>query len=103
MKSYVRPSWRRPSPSSMPRRKSVLALTLAFLAASLTSARAQTYPSRPITMIVPLPPGVGTDSLARNVAEHMKGTLGQPVIIENVTGAGGTVGTARAARAAPDG
>ena len=43
------------------------------------AARAQTYPSRPITLIVPLPPGVGTDAIARTIAEHMKGSLGQPI------------------------
>jgi tripartite-type tricarboxylate transporter receptor subunit TctC len=86
-------------------RRNVLHLAAGAAASPVLSpvARAQSYPSHPITMIVPNPPGAGTDSLARNVAEHMKGTLGQPVIIENVTGAGGTVGTARAARAAPDG
>jgi tripartite-type tricarboxylate transporter receptor subunit TctC len=66
-------------------------------------ARAQTYPSRPITLIVPLPPGVGTDAIARTIAEHMKGSLGQPIVVENSTGAGGTVATARAMRATPDG
>jgi len=67
------------------------------------AARAQTYPSRPITLIVPLPPGVGTDAIARTIAEHMKGSLGQPIVVENSTGAGGTVATARAMRATPDG
>ena len=51
-------------------------------------APAQTYPSRPITIVVPLAPGGAVDALARNLAEHMTTTLGQPVIIENVTGAG---------------
>ena len=66
-------------------------------------APAQTYPSRPITIVVPLAPGGAVDALARNLAEHMTTTLGQAVIIENVTGAGGSVGVARVARAAPDG
>jgi tripartite-type tricarboxylate transporter receptor subunit TctC len=83
--------------------KKLVAIFATALAASAASASAQTYPSRPVTLIVPLPPGVGTDSLARILAEHMKGTLDQAVIIENVTGAGGTIGTARAAHAAPDG
>ena len=89
----------------LPHRRQFLHLAAGAVTSPVLShvARAQSYPSHPITMIVPYPPGVGTDSLARNVAEHMKGTLGQPVIIENVTGAGGTVGTVRAARAAPDG
>src|SRR5262245_20072906 len=67
------------------------------------AARAQTYPSRPITLIVPLPPGVGTDAIARTIAEYMKGSLGQPIVVETSTGAGGTVATARAMRATPDG
>src|SRR5882757_7945588 len=70
---------------------------------SCCSAAAQTYPSRPITMIVPFPAGGGSDLLARTVAEDMKGSLGQPLVIENVTGASGSIGVARAVRAAPDG
>ena len=66
-------------------------------------AAAQTYPSRPMTIVVPLAAGGAVDVLARNLAEHMTATLGQPVVIENVTGAGGSVGVARVARAAPDG
>jgi tripartite-type tricarboxylate transporter receptor subunit TctC len=68
-----------------------------------TGVHAQGYPSKPITMIVPFPAGGGSDILARIVAEHMRVSLGQPVIIENVGGAGGTIGTARVARSAPDG
>src|SRR5262245_26861469 len=64
---------------------------------------AQPYPSRPITIVVPLAAGGAVDVLARNLAEHMTTTLGQPVIVENTTGAGGSVGVARVARAAPDG
>jgi tripartite-type tricarboxylate transporter receptor subunit TctC len=67
------------------------------------SALGQAYPSRPISIVVGLPPGVGTDAVGRTVAEHMKTSLGQPVVFENSTGAGGTIATARAARAAPDG
>ncbi len=66
-------------------------------------AEAQTFPSRPITMIVPLAIGGSTDVIARIVAEGMRATLGQPVVVENVTGAGGTIGVGRVARAAPDG
>jgi tripartite-type tricarboxylate transporter receptor subunit TctC len=54
-------------------------------------------------MIVPIAPGVGTDALARILAEHMRGTLGQSIIVENITGAGGTIGTTHVARAVPDG
>jgi tripartite-type tricarboxylate transporter receptor subunit TctC len=64
---------------------------------------AQEYPSRPITLIVPLAPGGVTDALCRIVAERMRRSLGQPVIIENVTGGAGTIGASRAARAKPDG
>ena len=53
--------------------------------------------------VVGLPAGVGTDAVGRTIAEHMKTSLGQPVVFENATGAGGTIGTARAMRAAPDG
>jgi tripartite-type tricarboxylate transporter receptor subunit TctC len=66
-------------------------------------ASAQVYPSRPITIIVPVPPGGVADPIARILADHMSGELGQPMVIENVTGAGGSIGVARAARAAPDG
>src|SRR5882762_881844 len=71
--------------------------------AGIATAMAQTYPSRPITMIVPLAPGGSTDVIARIMAEGMRASLGQPVIVENVTGAGGTIGVGRLARATPDG
>ena len=64
---------------------------------------AQPYPSRPITLVVPYSAGGPADSIARIVAEHMRVSLGQPVIIENTTGAGGSLGTGRVARAAGDG
>jgi tripartite-type tricarboxylate transporter receptor subunit TctC len=63
----------------------------------------QVYPSRPITVIVPVPPGGVADPIARILADHMSAQLGQPMVIENVTGAGGSIGVGRAARAAPDG
>ena len=66
-------------------------------------AIAQDYPSRPITMIVPFPAGGATSILGRILAEHMKGVLGQPIVVENVTGASGSIGATRAARAAADG
>src|SRR5215813_10260956 len=66
-------------------------------------AGAQVYPSRPITIIVPVPPGGVADPIARILGDHMSAQLGQPIVIENVTGAGGSIGVARAARAAPDG
>jgi tripartite-type tricarboxylate transporter receptor subunit TctC len=73
------------------------------LLASAAAALAQSYPSRPITMIVGFPPGGPTDTLARIVADGMKSSLGQPIVIENVTGAGGTIGTANVVHANPDG
>jgi tripartite-type tricarboxylate transporter receptor subunit TctC len=66
-------------------------------------AAAQGYPSRPITVIVPFPAGGATDGLARYLAEQMRPVLGQPFVIENVGGAAGTLGVARAVRAGPDG
>jgi tripartite-type tricarboxylate transporter receptor subunit TctC len=81
----------------------LLALALAACLVGVSTAHAQTYPARPITMIVPLAPGGSTDVIGRIMAEGMRQVLGQPVIIENVTGAGGTIGVGRVARAAPDG
>jgi tripartite-type tricarboxylate transporter receptor subunit TctC len=78
------------------------ALALA-VTASMNAATAQVYPSRPVTMGMPFAAGGPGDTLARILAEHMRGSLGQPVIVENVTGASGSVGTGRVARAAPDG
>ena len=81
---------------------------LLFLLATLcgfesTSARAQTYPSKPITIVVPFPAGGGTDVVFRSVSMKLQATLGVPVVIDNRSGAGGTVGTATAAKATPDG
>jgi tripartite-type tricarboxylate transporter receptor subunit TctC len=89
----------------LPYRRQFLQLAAGAAALPVVSrvARAQTYPSRPVTMIVPYPPGGPTDTLARIFAERMRASLGQPVIIENVGGAAGTIGVARAVRAAPDG
>lgn len=68
-----------------------------------SAARAQTYPSRPITLVVPYPAGGAIDVLARILAQSMTAALGQAVVIENVGGAGGTIAVGRVARAAPDG
>ncbi len=84
-------------------RKLFLAVAFAATAAGIGSAAAQVYPSRPITMIVPAAAGGPTDTIARILAQRMQVTLGQNVIIENVGGASGTLGTARVVRAAPDG
>jgi tripartite-type tricarboxylate transporter receptor subunit TctC len=66
-------------------------------------AAAQDWPTRPVTMVVPFPPGGGTDVLGRIVAQRLSQTLGQQVIVENVGGAGGMIGSARVVHAAPDG
>src|SRR5262245_29205006 len=88
----------------LPRRNFLhLAAGVAALPAVSRFAWAQAYPARQITMIVPFPPGGSTDVTARVLAERMRSLLGQPVIIENVGGAGGSIGVGRLARAAPDG
>jgi tripartite-type tricarboxylate transporter receptor subunit TctC len=69
----------------------------------VVAAVAQNYPSRPITMIVPFSAGGPTDTIARIMAERVRGPLGQTVVIENVTGAAGSIGVGRVARSAPDG
>jgi tripartite-type tricarboxylate transporter receptor subunit TctC len=88
----------------LPRRTFLhLAAGAATLQAVSRVAWAQAYPSRPITMVVPFPPGGPLDTVGRIMAESMRVTLGQPIIIENVTGAAGTLGVGRVARAAGDG
>jgi tripartite-type tricarboxylate transporter receptor subunit TctC len=79
----------------------VVAVTIACLLAR--DATAETYPSHPITMGMPFAAGGPGDVLARILAERMRGLLGQPVIVENITGAAGSIGTGKVARAAPDG
>src|SRR5215468_1292618 len=115
MKAVVRKAARvqhRPAPRGNERRlvthhprRRILSLAAGAAAMPAVSriAWAQAYPTRPITMVVPFPPGGQTDVIARNVAERMRAALGQPTIIENVTGAVGTIATARVVRAAPDG
>ena len=83
-------------------RRIVIATTLAAFA-GISCVHAQTYPSRQITLVVPFPPGGSTDVAARIMAERMRAPLGQPVIIENIGGAGGSIAVGRVARAAPDG
>ena len=78
-------------------------LVIAFFLAGVADANAQAYPSRPITLVVPFPPGGSTDAAARIMGERMRATLGQTIVIENVGGAGGSIGVGRVARAAPDG
>ena len=86
-----------------PMRAPAFVVALAVVFAGVAGARAETYPSHPITIIVPYPAGGPTDTLARILADHMKNSLGQPIIVENVSGAAGSIGVARVARAAPDG
>src|SRR5258707_2035 len=80
----------------------LVALAVAMFA-GVVGAQAQGYPSRAITLVVPFPPGGSTDAAARIMAERMRSSLGQPIVIENVGGAGGSIGVGRVARAAPDG
>ena len=86
-----------------PMRKLTLAIALAAMLAANSEAPAQTYPTRPITMIVPANAGGPTDTIGRILAQRMQVTLGQNVIIENIGGASGTLGTSRVVRAAADG
>jgi tripartite-type tricarboxylate transporter receptor subunit TctC len=88
----------------MPTRKTLLrSLACAIAFAISGSAKAQDYPARPITMVVPFPAGGPTDVIARILVDGMRSTIGQPIIIDNVTGASGSIGVGRVARAAPDG
>jgi tripartite-type tricarboxylate transporter receptor subunit TctC len=86
-------------------RRSILSLAagVAALPAVSRMAWGQAYPSRPLTMNVPFPAGGSADSTSRIIAEHMRASLGQPVVIENVGGANGSIGVGRVARAVPDG
>jgi tripartite-type tricarboxylate transporter receptor subunit TctC len=82
------------------------ALAASILAACLLasgSASSQTYPDRPITMLVPFAPGGATDAIARIIQNSLEKSLGQPIVIENIGGAGGMIAAAKAARADPDG
>jgi tripartite-type tricarboxylate transporter receptor subunit TctC len=89
---------------NLPRRRFLqLAGAAAALSTRSGSANAQTFPARPITIVVPFAAGGPIDALVRVTAESMRGTLGQPLIIENVSGAAGNIGVGRVARAAPDG
>lgn len=81
----------------------ILGAAFAVLLAAAGTAAAQTYPSKPVTIIVPIPPGGSNDILMRDVAQRLQERLGQPFIIDNKAGAAGSIGTAIAAKAAPDG
>ncbi len=80
----------------------IVAIALCAIAC-IAAAQAQNFPQRPITLIVPFPPGGSTDTAARIIADRMRPALGQTVVIENVGGAGGSIAVGRLARAAPDG
>jgi tripartite-type tricarboxylate transporter receptor subunit TctC len=85
------------------RRRVLVAAVFAFALAGAGSAVAEPYPARPITLVVPLSVGGSTDVIGRLMAEGMRAALGQAIVVENTTGAGGTIGVGRVARAAPDG
>jgi tripartite-type tricarboxylate transporter receptor subunit TctC len=85
------------------RRAGLASLTFAAILGQFGGLAAEVYPSRPITLVVPFPAGGPTDTIARIVSEQLSITLAQTVLVENVTGAAGTIGTGRVARAAPDG
>jgi tripartite-type tricarboxylate transporter receptor subunit TctC len=78
-------------------------LFICALAAAFTPIHAQTFPGKPVKLVVPFGPGGSSDVVARIVADGAGEALGQPMLIENVPGAGGNIGTARTAKAAPDG
>jgi len=77
-------------------------LAVVLVAAPIRTTAAEDYPARPTTMIVPFPAGGATDTLARFLSENLRAALGQPVVVENVGGAAGSLGVGRAVRAAPD-
>ena len=83
--------------------RQLLTLTVALLVSANAAALAESYPARPITLIVPFAAGGPTDTIARVVTERMRVSLGQPIIIENVGGAEGGIAVGKAVRAAPDG
>ena len=80
-----------------------IAVVLVVMLAGMTGVRAETYPSKPVTLIVPFPAGGPTDTIARIMGEHMSKTLGQSILVETVTGAGATIGVGRVVSAPPDG
>ncbi|HEY7243748.1 MAG TPA: tripartite tricarboxylate transporter substrate-binding protein [Xanthobacteraceae bacterium] len=84
-------------------KRSFIAVAFAALVGLCAPGHADPFPSRPLTLIVPFPAGGPTDTLARILSERMRVALGQPIVIENVTGAGASIGVARAAQAPPDG
>src|SRR5262249_50929914 len=90
---------------SVMRRRAFIGLISAAIVSSLAPryAAAQAYPTRPVTLVIPFPPGGGNDALGRMVADKMSKSLGQQVVVDNRGGAGGTIATRAVARSAPDG
>src|SRR5262245_55943943 len=88
--------------ASMSIRKSLF-ITIAAIAAAFSSAQAQNFPTRPITLVIPFAPGGSTTIVGRGVAEKMSELLGEKIIVDNRPGAGGTVGTRAVAKSEPDG
>ncbi len=78
-------------------------LAIALMATLQSGAMAQVYPTRPVTMVVPFPAGGPSDVVPRILGDRLRATLGQSIVVENVAGAGGSIGMGRVARAAPDG
>src|SRR5258707_15697248 len=87
------------------RRRAFLVLVSGTVASSLAPRRAvaQAYPTRPVTLVIPFPPGGGNDALGRMVADKMSKSLGQQIVVDNRGGAGGTIATRAGARSTPDG
>src|SRR6478736_7544254 len=87
----------------LPRRAAVPLLLVFAVLANAVPAAAQTWPKRPLTMVIPYAPGGSTDLVARLIAPGLAAALGQPVLVENMAGVGGIAGVSRIAKAAPDG
>ena len=87
----------------LPLHRACVVLAVAALGSLSSLASAQTFPTRPITVIVPIAAGGSTDVITRLVTKHMSESLGQPIVVENITGAGGTIGATKVARAPADG
>ena len=95
---------RESTPVPKPFTKQFIAIVIATVATLFAgTSAAQTYPNRPITIIVPFPPGGVTDPVARSVAAKMTESMGQTVLVENKTGAGGTLAPSYVSKATPDG
>ena len=92
-----------PDLKHLPLHRARVGLVMAVLGTLGSSASAQTFPTRPITVIVPIAAGGSTDVITRLVTKHMSESLGQPIVVENITGAGGTIGATKVAKAPADG